>query len=91
MVEEVRCVEIAQENALSNAIGTGNVLGQGVVFGDEAVTRIEAQTPELRADPNYQSDFGRLKAVIWYGIIAFAITWDTATDKECKVVRIASS
>jgi N4-gp56 family major capsid protein len=91
MVEEIRCVEISQENAFANAIGTGSVLGQGVVFGDEAVTRVEVNVPELRADPNYQSDFGRLKAVIWYGIIAYAITWDTATDKEAKVVRIASS
>jgi hypothetical protein len=89
--ESVRLIEVSRENALSNGVGTGSVLGEGVVFGDEAVTRIEVDFPHLRADPNFQGDFGRVKAVIWYGIVSFATTWNTATDFEAKIVRVTSS
>lgn len=89
--EQIRLIEINNEDALSNGVGTGSVLGEGVVFGDEAVSRVEVDFPHLRADPNYQGDFGRIKAVIWYGIVNFGITWDTATDREAKVIHVTSS
>jgi len=89
--ESVRLLEVTHESALSNGVGTGSVLGEGVVFGDEAVTRIEVDFPHLRADPNFSGDFGRVKAVIWYGIVSFATTWNTATDLEAKIVRVSSS
>lgn len=90
-VEGIRTVECNNENALSNSVGDGSVLGEGVVFGDQAVARVEAHTPELRADPNYQGDFGRIKAVSWYGIIKFAIYWDTANDREARVIYVGSN
>lgn len=90
MAENIRCVQINRENALSNSIGTGSITGQGVIFGDEAVARVEAEAPHLRADPNYQSDFGRTKAVAWYGIVKFAPFWATANDGEAKIVRVDS-
>jgi hypothetical protein len=90
-VEGIRCVECTNENALSNSVGTSSVLGEGVVFGDQAVARVEAHTPELRADPNYQGDFGRVKAVAWYGIIKFAIYWDSANDREARVIYVGSA
>lgn len=90
-LEQVRFIENTNEDALSNGIGSGSVLGEGLVFGDEAVTRVEVEAPHLRADPNFQSDFGRIKAVIWYGILAFGITWDSANDLEAKVIRVTSS
>ena len=77
--------------SFSNGVGSGSVLGEGVVFGDEATARIEVDYPHLRANPNYQGDFGRKKAVVWYGLVAFDIYWDTANDTEAKVVRITSS
>lgn len=89
-VEQVRLVEVTNEDALSNGVGSGSVLGEGIIFGDEAVSRVEVDFPHLRADPNYQGDFGRIKAVIWYGIVAYGITWDSADDREARVVRIAS-
>jgi N4-gp56 family major capsid protein len=89
-VEGIRCSECHRENALSNSVGTGNVLGEGVVFGEDAVARVEAETPELRAEPNFQSNFGLIKACAWYGIIKFAIYWDTANDREARVVYIGS-
>lgn len=88
-VEQVRCVEINQEGALSNSKASG-VLGEGLVLGDEAVSRVEAEYPHLRYDPNYQGDFGRRKAAAWYGIVAFATTWDSANDREAKIVHITS-
>jgi len=89
-VEGIRLSEVNHEAALSNGVGSGACLGEGVVFGDEAVSRAEVETPHLRADPNYQGDFGRIKAVVWYGIVAYGITWDTANDLEAKVVYVTS-
>jgi len=89
-VEQIRCVEITNEDALSNSVGAGSCLGEGLVFGKDAVSRVEASTPELRADPNYQGDFGRVKAVMWHGLINFGITWDSANDREARVIYIGS-
>jgi N4-gp56 family major capsid protein len=91
MVENTRLVEINHESALSNGVGSGSVLGEGVVFGDDAVGRIEIDYPHLRADPNYQSDFGRRKAVAWYGTIAFDALFQSATDRECRIVKVTSA
>jgi len=51
-VESTRFIEVTNENALSNSVGTGNVLGEGVIFGSDAVARIQSEFPHLRADPN---------------------------------------
>lgn len=91
MAENIRCIQVNRENALSNSIGTNNILGQSVVFGAEAVARIEAEAPHLRLDPNYQSDFGRTAAAAWYGVVQFGSFWNTANDGEAKIVRIDSA
>ena len=89
-VEQIRLVEINHERALSDSVGTGSVLGEGVVFGEDAVGRIEVEYPHLRADMNYKSDFGRKKAVAWYGTVAFDVLFQSATDRECRIVKIGS-
>lgn len=89
--EQIRLVESTNTGALTNGVGSGSVLGEGVIFGEEAVSRAEVIYPELRADPNYKSDFGRIGAVAWYGIVAFATTWDSADDLEAKIVRVTSA
>jgi hypothetical protein len=91
MVENVRFVEVTNDAALSNSIGTGNVLGEGVIIGEDAVARIEVEFPHLRADMNYQGDFGRRKAVAWYGTVAFGVKFPTATDREARIVKIVSA
>jgi len=88
--ENIRCIQVDREAAFSNTAGTSTTIGEGVVFGDEAVIRIEVESPQLYADPNYQSDFGRTKAVAWRGILAFASLWDSANDGEAKIIRISS-
>jgi len=90
-VESVRFVEVTNENALSNSVGTGNVLGEGVIFGRDAVARIEIEFPHLRAQPNYTADFGRRHAVAWYGTVAFGVKFPTANDREARIVRICSA
>ncbi len=90
-VENIRLIEINHENALSNGIGTGSVLGEGVVFGEDAVGRIEIEFPELRADPNYKSDFGRRRAVAWYGTVAYDVLFQSATDRECRIIKVSSA
>ena len=91
MTENIRWVQIDLETSLSNSAGTSTTIGEGFVFGDEAVARVEVEPPHLRADPNWQSDFGRTKAVAWYGIYAFATFFQVATDGFARIVRIDSA
>ena len=89
--ENIRCIQVDRELALSNTAGASTVLGEAIVFGDEAVGYAEAETPHLRANPNYQSDFGRTKAIAWYGIYVYASIWNSADDGKAKIIRIASA
>jgi len=88
-VESIRFIECNHTNALSNTKGTGNVLGEAVIFGDDPVVMAEVVAPHLRAA--IPGDFGRIKAVAWYGVLEFGIVWDTANDGEANVVRVTSS
>lgn len=87
-LEHVRFVETNHANALGK-VGTSSVLGEGVVFGEDAVAMAEAVTPELRAA--MPSDFGRAKAVAWYGVLQFGLIWDTANQGEARVVHVSST
>ena len=87
-IEQVRHVETNHANALAKQ-GSGSVLGEGVLFGAESVAMAEVLTPELRAA--MPSDFGRSKAVAWYGILNFGIIWDTANAGEAKIIHITSA
>jgi N4-gp56 family major capsid protein len=86
-MEEVRFIE-TNHNAALRKVGTGSVLGEGVVFGQDAVAMIEAASPELRAA--LPGDFGRERAVAWYGILAFATIWNTGNAGEAKIVHVGS-
>ena len=93
MTENIRWVQIDVEDTFSNTAGPNNstLIGETVVFGDEAVARVEVEAPHLRADPNYQSDFGRTKAIAWYGIYQFATWYDVATDGFARIIHITSA
>ena len=87
-IEGTRFIKTNHDNALSQ-VGTGSVLGECVFFGQDAVAMAEVQTPELRA--GIPDDFGRSKAVAWYGILEFGIIWDTANAGEAKVIHVGSA
>lgn len=87
-IEGIRFLESNHANALGK-IGAASVLGEGVVFGEDGVAMAEAMTPELRA--SIPGDFGRSKAVAWYGILAFGIIWDTGNAGEARVVHVSST
>jgi N4-gp56 family major capsid protein len=87
-IEGTRFIETNHANAFGN-IGTSSVLGEGVVFGEDAVAMAEAMTPELRAA--IPDDFGRSKAVAWYGIVAFDVIWNTGNAGEAKIVHVSSA
>jgi|TARA_R100001530_G_scaffold112130_2_gene79181 N4-gp56 family major capsid protein len=87
-IENIRHIETNHANALAK-VGTGSVLGEGVVFGADGVAMAEVATPELRAA--MPGDFGRSKAVAWYGILEFGLIWDTANAGEARVVHVTSS
>ena len=91
MTENIRWVQVDIATTLANAAGTSTTIGEGMVFGDEAVARIEVESPHLRANPNYQNDFGRTHAVAWYGIYAFAPWYDVNVDGFARIVRISSA
>jgi len=84
-IEGVRFMETNHANALAKRA----LIGEGVVFGDEGVALVEAMTPELRAA--IPSDFGRSKAIAWYGILAMGTIWDTANPGEAKIVHVTSA
>jgi len=87
-LEGIRLIESNHSNALGQ-VGTASVLGEGVVFGADAVVMAEAQTPELRAA--IPQDFGRQKAVAWYGILAFDVIWDTGNAGQARIVHVGSA
>jgi len=87
-IENVRHIRTNHNNALAKQ-GTGSVLGEGVVFGADAVAMAEVLTPELRAA--MPDDFGRSKAVAWYGILEYGIIWDTANAGEARIVHVTSA
>jgi N4-gp56 family major capsid protein len=87
-IENVRHVETNHANALGT-VGTNSVLGEGVVFGADSIVMAEVLTPELRAE--IKGDFGRARAVAWYGILEFGIIWDTANAGEARIVHVTSS
>ncbi len=87
-IENIRHVETNHANALAK-VGTNSVLGEGVVFGADSVVMAEVLTPELRAE--IKGDFGRARAVAWYGILEFGIIWDTSNAGQARIVHVTSS
>lgn len=88
-LENVRFVEINNQASLSGSLGLNGVLGEAVFFGDDSVAMAVAQDPELRAA--IPGDFGRAKAVAWYGILEFGMVWNTANPGEAKTVHVTST
>ncbi len=88
-IEQIRWIESNHSNALSGSLGAGGILGEAVIFGEDAVALAEVETPELRAA--IPADFGRQKAVAWYGILQYGIIWDTANDGEARIVHVSST
>lgn len=86
-IENIRFIETNNNNALSNAVGV-NSIGEALFFGSDAVVMAVALDPELRA--GIPGDFGRQKAVAWYGIMDFGLVWDTANAGEAKIVHFGS-
>lgn len=72
----------------SNAFGSNGTLGEGVIFGEDGITLAEAIPPELRAA--VATDFGRKRAVAWYGVLAYDIIWDTSNAGEARVIHVGS-
>lgn len=89
MVEGIRFVEVNHTNALANNKGTGSVLGEMIVFGEDPVVVAEVKSPELRAA--IPSDFGRQRAIAWYGLLAFGEVWNTANDGEARIIYVTST
>lgn len=87
-MENIRMIRTNHANALAKK-GASSVLGEGVVFGQDSVAMAEVLTPELRAAQ--PADFGRSRAVAWYGILQFGIIWDTANAGEARIVHVTSS
>lgn len=87
-LENIRFVEINNTSALSGSLGTGSVLGEAVFFGADAVAMAVVTDPELRAA--IPGDFGRQKAVAWYGVLDFGVVWDTANAGEARIIHVTS-
>jgi len=86
-IEGIRFQETNHTTA-ARKVGVASVLGEGIVFGDEGVGLAEALTPELRAA--IPGDFGRSRAVAWYGILRMEPIWDTGNRGEAKIIHVGS-
>ena len=86
--ENIRLIETNHSNALAK-VGTGSVLGEGVVFGADAVAQAEVMTPELRAA--VPTDFGRSKAIAWYGILGYDEPYGTSNSGEARIIHVGSA
>ena len=87
-IENIRFIETNHPQAMGK-IGAASVCGEGVVFGADAVAMAEVLTPEMRA--GIPADFGRSKAVAWYGILEFGVIWTTANAGEARIVHVSST
>lgn len=88
-LEGIRFIETNNTDALNNAVGSGGVLGEAVFLGADAVVMAVVQDPELRAE--LPKDFGRQKAVAWYGVLDFGVVWDTANPGEARIITVTSA
>lgn len=89
MIENVRFVEVNHTNALSGTLGSGSVLGESLFFGDDFLAMAVVEDPELRAA--IPGDFGRQKAVAWYGVLEYGLVWNTSNDGEARAIHVTSS
>lgn len=88
-MERIRLIQTNHNQALGK-VGTSSVLGEGIVFGDDFCVMAEAMTPELRAA--IPQDFGRSKAVAWYGILEFGLAFGTSANAgEARAVHVGST
>lgn len=78
----VRFVE--ENNNLLENLG-GNA-GEAVFFGADAVGEAVAIPEELRYD--VPQDAGRVKKIVWYGILGFQIMWLWTSDNETRIIRV---
>src|SRR3970040_827942 len=86
-MEQIRLIETNHGLSL---IGHSSILGEGVVFGSDFVVMAEVLTPEMRAA--IPQDFGRSKAVAWYGILEFLQVWgDSGTAGQARAVHVTST
>lgn len=88
-VENIRFVEVNNTSALSGTLGSGSVLGEAVFFGADSIAMAVVTDPELRA--MIPGDYGRQRAVAWYGVLDFGIVWDTANAGEARIVHVSST
>lgn len=88
-LENIRFIEVNNDNALDNTIGLASITGEAVFFGADAVAMAVVEDPELRA--KIPEDYGRAKGVAWYGILEFGLIWTTANPGEARVVQWTST
>lgn len=89
-IENIRFVETNHTSALSDGLGTGDVMGEAVFFGEDPVVMGVVEDPHLRAKES--EDYGRKKGVAWYGVYGFGQVWsDSANAGEARCVYMTSA
>ncbi len=74
-------------DALSNGVGSSDILGEGLFFGDDPGFLAVVEEPELRA--GLTEDLGRFREVGWVGTIEAGLTWELAA--QSRVVHVTSA
>lgn len=79
---------VEETNTLSTTLGSTAYRGELVCFGADPVVEGMALPEEIRA--KIPEDYGRSKGVAWYGLMGWALTWDTGSAGEAKIVHVTS-
>jgi N4-gp56 family major capsid protein len=84
VVYNCRIMVTNNAQALSNGVGSSNVMGEVLYMGDDVCMEGVAIAEELRS--KLPVKYGRDHGIAWYAILGFQKTWDLATDGEEHIV-----
>lgn len=91
-IENIRFIETNNTSSLADSKGSSSNMGEAVFFGEDPVAMAVAEDPHLIAEDNVGNDFGRSKAVAWYGIYGFGQIWsDSANAGEARCIYMTST
>jgi N4-gp56 family major capsid protein len=86
-VEGFMLLETNHDDALSDAMGTNDVLGEAIFFGADPAVLAVVQQPELRA--GIPQDLGRFRETGWVGTLEAGLVWDIAD--YARVIHVGSA
>jgi len=81
---------IEETNVLSNIVGAAQLYnGEAIFFGEDPIVEGVAIAEELRY--KIAQDYGRDKGLAWYGIMGWALSYNSASAGQLRAVQFTSA